>query len=335
MKMLDLFSGIGGFSLAAEWVWGDELDIVCFVENDPFCQKILKKHWPDTPIFGDIRNFNKPSDICYFGEQFKTDLITGGFPCQDISIAGKGVGIEGERSGLWTEYKRIISECRPKFALIENVSALTHRGLDRILYDLAEIGYNAEWQSISASEVGAWHKRERIWILSYPIDSTDRTDRGPIAKEEGIQGFNRAARRSGMFSGTGNEIPDTKQYAKGTSYGEEIDERRPNNQPYDRNSMGDEFRDSSQIVPDTELKRLQRCKEKENIIYDGEDSYKFPSRQSRNRFDYWTTEPNVGRVAHGIRNRVDRLKGLGNSIVPQVAYIIMLQIKRVIDELPR
>ena len=153
MRMLDLFSGIGGFRLAAHWTWGDDVDCVGFVEIDLFCQKVLKKHWPNIPIYSDIKNV----DGTYWRviDEIEIDLITGGFPCQDISIAGKGVGIGGERSGLWTEFKRIISEVRPRFALIENVPALTFRGLDVVLSDLAEIGYDAEWQSISASEVGA------------------------------------------------------------------------------------------------------------------------------------------------------------------------------------
>ena len=159
MNHLDLCSGIGGFALAAQWVWGKEHNIVEFVERELYCQQVLGQHWPTVNIHSDI------CDFVFRGDS--VDLITGGFPCQDISIAGKGVGIEGERSGLWTEFKRIIGECRPKFALIENVPALTFRGLDRILCDLAEIGYDAEWQSISASEVGAWHKRERIWIVAY------------------------------------------------------------------------------------------------------------------------------------------------------------------------
>jgi len=160
--MLDLFTGIGGFSLAASWVWGDELEIVAFCEMDKFCQKILNKHWPDVPIIEDIRSLD--------GTKYKgtIDLITGGFPCQDISIAGKGVGIDGNRSGLWSEMWRIISEIRPKFVIVENVSAITFRGLEQVLRDLAEIGYNAEWQCISANRVRAWHKRERFWLIAYP-----------------------------------------------------------------------------------------------------------------------------------------------------------------------
>ncbi len=161
MRMLDLFSGIGGFALAAKWVWEDELDIVGFCEIDKYAQKVLKKNFPGVPIYEDITKLN--------GKSFKNiDLLTGGFPCQDISIAGKGAGLEGARSGLWTEMHRIISEVRPRFALIENVPMLTIRGGTRVIADLAEIGYDCEWQIVGADDVGAWHRRKRIWIVAYP-----------------------------------------------------------------------------------------------------------------------------------------------------------------------
>ena len=162
MRMLDLFSGIGGFSLAASWVWGDDLEIAGFCEIDKYAQKVLKKNFPGVPIYEDITKLN--------GKSFKNiDLLTGGFPCQDISIAGKGAGLEeGKRSSLWFEMHRIIREVRPRYALIENVPMLTIRGGTRVIADLAEIGYDCEWQIIGADEVGAWHRRKRIWIVAYP-----------------------------------------------------------------------------------------------------------------------------------------------------------------------
>ena len=134
MKLLDLFSGIGGFSVSAKWALGKNVKIAGFCEIDEFCQIILKKHFPKVPVYDDVRNVNN--------KLIKTniDIITGGFPCQDISLAGKGKGIEGERSGLWKEMFRIIREFRPRWAIIENVSALTHRGLTVVLNDLAQAG---------------------------------------------------------------------------------------------------------------------------------------------------------------------------------------------------
>ncbi len=314
MIMLDLFSGIGGFKLACDWVWGKESNCVGFVEIDKFCQKVLKKHWPDVPIYDDVKTFK------YDG---KADLITGGFPCQDISIAGKGVGIEGNRSGLWSEFKRIISEVRPQFALIENVPALTFRGLDRVLCDLAEIGYDAEWQCISAAEVGAWHKRERIWILSYPKHNTNRANFRPSAEKERLQSIDRTTGCTGMPCGTSDKIPDSERNTEGTTFGPKINEGRSNHKPYNGYGMGDEFGNSSEIISNTTNKRLER-QVSENKFSRGQQGLLAEC-------DWWAVEPELGRVAHGIPNRVDRLKSIGKAIVPQVAFIIMQKIKIVME----
>jgi len=159
MNVLDLFSGIGGFSLAAERL---KWKTVAFVEKDPICHKVLTKHFPGVPIFDDITTFD--------GREFinTIDVICGGFPCQDISAAGKRVGITGERSGLWSELHRLIRTLRPRYAVVENVSALLGRGMDVVLGDLSEIGYDAEWRVFSACELGFPHPRERVFIVAYP-----------------------------------------------------------------------------------------------------------------------------------------------------------------------
>ena len=248
---LDLFSGIGGFALAARWAG---LQTIQFVELDPYCQRVLKKNFPDVPIHDDVKTLD--------GTQFKDIfLITGGFPCQDISIAGKGAGIDGERSGLWTELFRIISEVRPRFALVENVPALTFRGGTRVIGDLTEIGYDCEWQIVGADDVGAPHRRKRIWIVAYS-NST------------------RWEKREGK---TTSPVLRTQQHR-----GEDV--------AYS-NSTG--------------------CKEQWRSISDGEEQ---SAAECSGR---WLPEPSVGRVAHGIQSRVDRLRGLGNAIVPQVAYEII------------
>lgn len=154
---IDLFSGIGGFALAARWAG---IKTVQFVEIDPFCQRVLQKNFKGVPIHDDIKTFK------WAGE--RPFLITGGFPCQDISCAGKGAGLDGERSGLWEYLRKTISELQPEYAIMENVSALTYRGLGRVIGDLAEIRYNAEWFVFPASFLGSPHKRERIWIVAYP-----------------------------------------------------------------------------------------------------------------------------------------------------------------------
>ncbi len=164
-KVLDLFSGIGGFSLGLDRCGGFETAAFC--EIDKKAQKVLRKHWPRTPIYSDIKELTV--------ERLQADgvplptVITGGFPCQDISSAGKGVGIVGSRSGLWSEMFRLIRDVCPKWAIIENVSALRSRGLALVLQDLCTIGYRAEWHCIPASAVGAPHQRDRIWILAYTL----------------------------------------------------------------------------------------------------------------------------------------------------------------------
>lgn len=159
MNVLDLFSGIGGFSLGLERAG---MRTVAFCEIDKKARLVLKKHWPNVPVFEDVSTLSK-EDI-----HEPVDVICGGFPCQDISLAGRGEGLNGKRSGLWFEFHRLIKEIRPSYAIIENVSALRSRGLDKILRSLAEIGYDAEWHCIPASAVGAPHQRDRIWIVAYP-----------------------------------------------------------------------------------------------------------------------------------------------------------------------
>ena len=129
------------------------------VEIDPVCRKVVETRWPAVRRYEDVRTVGD--------ELERVDVLCGGFPCQDISYAGAGAGIEGVRSGLWSEYARLIRELRPRYAIVENVSALLSRGLDRVLGDLASIGYDAEWHCIPAAAVGAPHRRDRIWIIAY------------------------------------------------------------------------------------------------------------------------------------------------------------------------
>jgi len=186
MNVLDLFSGIGGFSLGLERAG---MRAVAFCEIDPYCQAVLRKHWPDVPLFRDVTTlrFDRYSDdknehggTLYdeagtrLSQFVNVDVIVGSFPCQDISIAGKGAGIEGSRSGLWSEYARIIGEVRPSYVIVENVTALLGRGLERVLGDLAALGFDAEWHCIPASAVGAPHRRDRVWIVAHTIGLSER-----------------------------------------------------------------------------------------------------------------------------------------------------------------
>jgi DNA (cytosine-5)-methyltransferase 1 len=173
LRVLDLFSGIGGFSLGLERTGGFET--VAFCEIDPYCRAVLKKHWPHVPQFEDVTKLHG-SDIG------PVDVICGGFPCQDISHAGLRVGIEGARSGLWRDFARLIGELRPRYVIVENVAALNFRGLGRVLGDLAAIGYDAEWHVIPARLLGAPHERERCWIIAYP-ESFARLYQSDIGQE--------------------------------------------------------------------------------------------------------------------------------------------------------
>ena len=189
-----LFAGIGGLELGLEWaglgptVWQ--------VEQDQFCQRVLAKHWPTCERF---------DDVCTVGvHNLKpVDIICGGFPCQDLSYAGKGAGLAGARSGLWTEYARIVGELRPRFVVVENVAALASRGLATVLGDLAALGYDAVWLPVRAADMGAPHRRERLFIVAYA--ATERRDPRTALAQPGDVG----ATRSGLPSTRG---PQTETF---------------------------------------------------------------------------------------------------------------------------
>jgi DNA (cytosine-5)-methyltransferase 1 len=170
LRVLDLFSGIGGFSLGLERTGGFET--VAFCEIEPFPRRVLAKHWPEVPCYDDVRTL---TGARLAADGIAVDVITGGFPCQDLSVAGKQRGMgEGTRSGLWSEIVRLIGDLRPRYVIVENVAALLsgpseRRGgwFGRVLGDLAECGYDAEWENIPASALGAPHRRERVWVVAH------------------------------------------------------------------------------------------------------------------------------------------------------------------------
>jgi DNA (cytosine-5)-methyltransferase 1 len=162
LKVLDLFSGIGGFSLGLERTGGFET--VAFCEIEPFCRLVLAKHWPKVPIYEDVRTLSADT---LRRDGLAVDVICGGFPCQDISPAGKREGIKGARSGLWGEYARLVREVRPRYVIVENSAELLGNGLGDVLGDLATLRYDAVWECIPAAILGAPHGRDRIWIIAH------------------------------------------------------------------------------------------------------------------------------------------------------------------------
>jgi len=193
LRLIDTFSGIGGFSYAAEKLVGG-FKTIAFVECEPYCQKVLKKHWPNVPIHEDIKTY-KP-------EPYSADVICGGFPCTDISVAGRGLGITKEtRSGLFYELIRVIRLVRPKFVVLENVAAILNNGLGIVLGELASAGFDCEYACIPASALGACHKRERIWIIAYPM-----RERSQRATNKRVQG-------KGIWAATSRRLyPNWRKY---------------------------------------------------------------------------------------------------------------------------
>jgi len=208
VRVLDLFSGIGGFSLGLERAG---MRTVAFCEIKPHARAVLAKHWPDVPCYDDVTTLTAAR---LAADGIVPDVICGGFPCQDISDAGKRIGIEGTRSGLWGEYARIIGDVRPRYVIVENVAALLGRGLERVLGDLAQIGYDAEWHCIPASALGAPHRRDRIWIVAYPkrlgvdqqFNSYMQRGRSNEAEQVGMGGGNVADATSLGQSGSGKYV---------------------------------------------------------------------------------------------------------------------------------
>ena len=185
MKIGSLFAGIGGLEMGLEWAGLGHT--VWQAESDEFCRAVLAKHWPDAERFEDVREVTQETAE-------PVDILCGGFPCQDISLAGTGKGLHGKRSGLWWEYHRIIRELRPRIVVVENVSALRSRGLAAVLGSLAEVGYDAQWDCIPAQAVGAPHRRDRLfvvaWRVSDPVGDAVRveSERGPGAPQAGDEG---------------------------------------------------------------------------------------------------------------------------------------------------
>lgn len=323
-----LFSGIGGLDLGLEWAGIGP--IKWQVERDPFCRSVLAKHWPDAERF---------DDVCAVGSHCLSyvDLICGGFPCQDLSFAGKGAGLAGERSGLWFQYARIVRELRPRFVVVENVPALLSRGLGTVLGDLALLGYDAEWHCVSAASVGAPHLRNRLFVVAYRDSMRQSQPEGGKPDERQRASNNSPAvadadsigrrRRSGTIINRAGLAEPANGSEVAYSNGARL-EGRSESEPQcsDEKSIR---KSSAERLDNQAERRAQFCMG--NAI-DG-----IPRRVAR-----WPAGPGEApkdweaprvvegrkaftpeeRIARRAEQRQAKLKALGNAVVPQVAEVI-------------
>ena len=365
LKLLDLFSGIGGFSLGLESTGGFET--IAFVEKNEFCQKVLKKHWPNITIEGDIRDVK--------GEKYQADIVTGGFPCQPFSVAGKRKGTDDDRY-LWDETIRVVRECRPRWFIGENVEGLININngvvLRQVQTDLEEAGFQVQCIVIPAASVGAWHQRKRIWIMAYS-DSNGHWNKikGSDGKKKKIQDEHwKDDSTTRKFSGTssvwqtsGKHVSNTNSIGlggwnskrcavEGWSFLSREQERCQMGSKTTRrdeyvsdsksiNSNGGESRNNKRKIKNQKIKRetggknsnghvsnsngkgLERHRSKYKLQKNGREKYFVRSSNDETRKSWWQTQSRICRIPDGVstrmdRNRNERLKSLGNSIVPQI-----------------
>ena len=332
MRIGSLFSGIGGLELGLEraipgarTVWQ--------VEADPYARAVLAKHWPAVPRFEDVRTVT--------GDDLPPcDLICGGFPCQDISVAGRGAGLAGEKSGLWSEYVRLVREIRPRFVVVENVAALLGRGLSTVLGDLAALGYDAVWDCVPAQAVGAHHRRDRLFIVAYSGGSKI------LEQQKPKPGGRREAKSA--RDGRPRAVATAPEYCEACA---EVWCKRcsrhwalcgcPGEHDGDVIDCPAEPRGAAMAYSDSSTQQIGRerlrggtqagefggcCENKESR--DGQGLF----ARSLEHATAWQPEPSVGRVADGVPNRVDRLRCLGNAVVPQVAEVIGRVVRSIADQ---
>ena len=302
-----LFAGIGGFDLGFERA-GFECRWQVEIEN--YATKILEKHWPKVHRQRDIRE-------CNASNLERVDCIIGGFPCQDISCAGRGAGLDGERSGLFFEAIRLVRELQPRAIVLENVAALLTRGLDRVLGTLAEIGYDAEWHCVPAAAVGAPHIRDRVFVIGiqnmaqHPYGINERSIRaGSEFQSDATASGNSCWQDPSQVADARCKLrqPWGVSRSRGEAAPHRIAEANHNQR------CGEDVANSNEFIAIE--KRLQRSRE---FMWASCDQ---AADSGRRPIGHWAVEPAVGRVANGVPARVDRLRCLGNAIVPQVAEVV-------------
>ena len=288
LKVIDLFSGIGGFALGLQST--GYFKTIQFVENEKWCQKILAKNFPRVPIHDDVKTF----------QGYSADVVVGGFPCQPFSIAGKQKAVQDDRH-LWPDMLRVIKETRPRWVIGENVRNIVSISdgmvLEQVYLDLESQGYEVQSFIIPASAVNAPHQRYRTWIVAHSECNKHR------------QEIRRSSEETSEVSREHRQNDNQSRQSSGAS------SIRFSDKGYD-----DVAHTNQERVFSTKIARNNgKDKQKSNDEHIGRCSTAFGRKVLQGN---WSVEPNVGRVAHGIPNRVDRLKGLGNAIVPQIAYQI-------------
>ena len=349
MKVLDLFSGIGGFALGLERAG---METVAFCEYDEKARLVLNKHWPDVPMYNDVKTLT--------GEQLEKDgitdigLICGGYPCQSFSVAGKREGQADDRH-LWPEFFRLIKEIRPTWIIAENVAGHINMGLEDVLADLESEGYQCQTFLIPACAVDAFHRRDRIWIVAHSnakCGASAKQKRQHEGAEDssgsGANGLDAGTNvahseltgsrgdNGGTDRGRSETESEAVQQENGEAYASDVgkggkvvahsdsvnwspNERKPNAKADGR----DKSSGGGKVVADTLHKRLQGGEETRNPESGGKGREKLPARcGKRSQPGNWLPEPSVGRVANGVPRRVDRLKQLGNAVVPQIPEVI-------------
>jgi DNA (cytosine-5)-methyltransferase 1 len=331
LTILDLFSGIGGFSYAAEQLVGG-FHTIAFCDSDEPCRKVLRKHWPDTPIFTDVRSLQAKDiqPLCPDG----LSLITAGFPCQDLSVAGKQAGYNGERSVLFYEIIRLARELRPDFLLLENVrNLLSHQNgetFQETLFQIAKAGYDAEWAVIPASDLGACHRRERIWIVAYAKKG------GNIRLEE--QAGTQLQLECMGETGRPTIVAHTSQLFSDGSKREHARQSGETSLSQSGNSCRQDAAHTNAqrlLGPHVELSTMHGSQPGGEIGMgdgSGTGAQQWPQWRAGNQslnpdWRSYVSVPVLCRGDDGLSNRVDRLKQLGNSIVPQVAAVPLQRIK--------
>jgi len=323
MKMLDLFSGIGGFSYAAERLVGG-FETIGFCEIDPFCQKVLKKHWPDVPIYTDVKELADDAD------RFRglVDVVCGGYPCQPFSVASANRKGQEDDRHLWPEMLRIIQGARPRFVIGENVAGHITLGLDDVLSDLEAEGYTARAFVIPACAKDARHRRDRVWVVGYtehygsPAAAVSGSHRKDDAGSSEGQEKAKQPQRAGQprsdadvahtTGGKRNARPEKCEALQTMS----ADGRK-------RNHSGGSGASHTEAMAYTDNAGCQEQWRSESARTE---------QQASQCGSWWEPEPRILRVVNGLPNRVDRIRSLGNSIVPQVAAEIFTAIRAMADE---